>query len=126
MQNNYQVWWDEKNLIVRAQHSGVCDEAQAKGMGEQVSSLLKKHETQNNGFLVDISQVEKYTPEALRILSEVVASLENTKMAHIGARTELLADTRFIWGAAGKPDMLQYFDTDGEALEWLKYGNQSS
>lgn len=70
-------------------------------------------------ILIDISQVKTQDIGARKAALEGITSLEFDKMAVFGAGLFIKHVAGFVIQAAGKSEMVKYFDTEKEATEWL-------
>ena len=120
----HKIWFDEENGVLREQIIGSLTREDIPEFLAQVDKHFK--DKKHCLAIIDLSRATKqvYDKDARKLMAEESAKLGyNEKVAFVGAsaRVKMLAKV-LIAGAkiAGKPITSRFFDTDAEALTWLK------
>ncbi len=71
-------------------------------------------------ILIDIRQVTTQDIGARKAALEGITNLRFDKMAVFGATLFIKHVTKFILQMSGKSDFIRYFETQDEAVRWLK------
>jgi hypothetical protein len=118
----YQVWWDEKEGILRNRSTGDFEEEDAR---RQVAELLSVAQSRPGQVLVlnDLTQAGKASSGARKLYAQVLRSEEFAKHAFVGMRTVTRVIVSFIVRASGAENA-RFFATQEEALRWLKGGQE--
>lgn len=120
----HKIWYDEENEVLREKIIGSLTEEEVPEFLESVDAIFKNKE--HCHAVIDLSEASNqiYTTGGRKKLAEGSAKLGyNEKVAFVGANPRvkmiakvLIAGTRFV----GKPIASRFFDTDEEALSWLR------
>lgn len=116
----YKVWLDEDGIIKGILY-GDQDKDTTKNVIEEVNILLSR-EKSIGSVLIDMSETGRPTSESRRLHADNIKSNpENLrKLALYGASTMNRVMANFIIKASGRADMVRYFKTEKDAIEWLK------
>ena len=116
----FKVWWDEKHGIIRNQSQGDFDEGDAT---RQVAAILEIAEAETGKVLVlnDLAQAGKASSGARKVYAGVLKSEQIAKHAFVGMRTLTRGIVSFVMRASGAKNAM-FFETEEEAMRWLKAG----
>lgn len=112
------VWWDEKLKLGRfSGNIKYMDEKLASEIIKKENELMEEHGKIN--WIIDLSGTEKYSSKARKMFSDAVKNTEIIRMAMIGASVFVRVVVNFILARSGVKNA-KHFETEEEALEWLK------
>jgi UDP-N-acetylmuramyl pentapeptide synthase len=119
-EERFQVWWDEKEGIIRNQSKGDFEEEDAR---KQMAEILRIAESRPGKVLVlnDLTEAGKASSGARKIYAQMLKSEEIAKHAFVGMRTLTRVIVSFIVRASGAKNAM-FFATEEEALKWLREG----
>lgn len=114
----YKVWAD--NEIIRITLSGIHTQEDAINLIKKVDEFLLSNKS--GLVLTDMSQVEKPTSGARKIHANNIKNDKGNykKLAFFGASVMNRVMANFIIKASGRGEKARYFETEIEAIEWLK------
>ena len=114
----FKVWWDEENKIIRHWSRGKNDENLAHDSAQEVLAIKQAH-SDAHGFLVDVSEITTVTGGGRQEYGNLVKQLD-LKSAFFGASMVLKVVVKMVFEVSGKSTTMQMFETEEEALKWLK------
>jgi len=116
----YKVWLDDDGII-KGILLGDQDKESTENVITEVNTLLSK-ENCIGSVLIDMSQTGRPSSESRRLHANNIRSNPKNlrKLALYGASTMNRVMANFIIKASGRVDMVRYFKTEKEAIEWLK------
>jgi UDP-N-acetylmuramyl pentapeptide synthase len=114
----FQVWWDEKEGIIRNKSRGDFEEEDAK---KQMAELVEIVESKSGKVLVlnDLTEAGKASSGARKVYAQMLKSEGIAKHAFVGMSTLTRVIVSFIVRASGAENAM-FFATEEEALKWLK------
>jgi hypothetical protein len=116
----YKVWVDDYGII-RGAIFGKHSKKDALDIIREMDGHLQK-EKGNGLILIDMTETGRPSSEARKIHAMNIKN-GNTKFkraAFFGATVMNRVLANFIIKASGRSDKVRYFDTQKEAIEWLK------
>ncbi len=116
----YKVWVDNDGFI-RAMITGGHDKEAAEKIIAKLNELLKKKK--NTGkVLIDMTKTGRPTYQARKLHANNIKNNSDLfkKAALYGASALNKVMANFIIKASGKGEKVRYFDTEDEAMMWLK------
>ena len=115
----YKVWMDDDGII-RCVPWGVHLKRDAESITEGVNHISK--ENGKARVLKDLSKIERSTSSARRIhINNIKTEREIfEKLALIGTSEITRVKTNSMIIASDRGNKARYFESEGEALEWLK------
>jgi hypothetical protein len=119
-EEKFQVWWDEKEGIIRNKSRGDFEEEDAR---KQMVELLRIAESKAGKVLAlnDLTEAGKASSGARKIYAQMLKSEKIAKHAFVGMRTLTRVIVSFLVRASGAKNAM-FFATEEEALRWLKEG----
>ncbi|OGZ17381.1 MAG: hypothetical protein A2Z78_01265 [Candidatus Nealsonbacteria bacterium RBG_13_36_15] len=123
-QQKIKIWWDEKEKIIREILIGDLNEEDAKRSINEVNKLVASKKKQ--GFkiinhLVDATKTGIATTKARDVFAAGFKKKLVNKVAIFGGGIIQKTIANFIFNYSGVKNA-QYFDSEEEALEWIKEG----
>jgi hypothetical protein len=117
---DYKVWVDS-NGIVRGKIIGDHTKKDAIDIIKKLESLYSE-DMGNLLTLIDMSETNRPTSEARKMHAMNLKNHHNQfkKAAFFGGSVMNRVLANFIIKASGKGDKVRYFDTEKEAIQWLK------
>ena len=117
-EERFKVWWDEKEGVIRNRSQGDFEEADAR---KQMARILEMAEGRPGRVLVlnDLTEAGKASSGARKVYAELLKSDKIARHAFVGMRTLTRVIVSFLLRASGAEDA-GFFDTEDEALKWLK------
>lgn len=120
---NYKIWFDDELGVGRFK---VFDTLTAEDVKEYILGLNKLLEGKEHCYiLIDLTEYPSGLPgltgsAARKVFKEYSHSVNWNKVAFFGAGpgTRMLAKTAIF--ALGKSNITKFFNTEGEAIAWLK------
>jgi DNA-binding NarL/FixJ family response regulator len=122
-QDDYKIWWDEKNHVAKAWARGIIDETEAMALYD--GSILMAEKYGNNRYIdwiLFLYDIKKPTLSARKILLKHVALSCIRKYAYVGASVFVRTIANFITTSAGKKEA-RHFSTEKQALDWIQGNN---
>lgn len=121
----FKINYDEKNEILRAE---IFDKFDAETGIKFFEELLSFSEDQQRYFLGNIYEpaqklVDRETRRAIR---ERATNVTWERIAILGAKASLRMVVKIVLTAAGKGKQTEFFDTEEEAIAWLKAERQKA
>jgi hypothetical protein len=115
---DYKVWEDDG--IIRITLYGIHTQEDAINLIKKVDEFLLSNKS--GLVLTDMSQVEKPTSGARKIHANNIKNDKGNykKLAFFGASVMNRVMANFIIKASGRGEKARYFETEIEAIEWLK------
>jgi hypothetical protein len=122
-EEKFQVWWDEKEGIIRNVSWGDREERDAK---REAGEILEVAESRPGKvlILVDLSQSGRASSGARKVYSDLLRSEKFARVAYFGLKTVTRVIVSFIMNFAGVKNA-KYFASEEEALRWLKEERES-
>jgi hypothetical protein len=118
----YKVWWDEKNQIIHTVAWGDFEEEDARSQAEIIVRLVASRPGKVS-MLHDLTESGKASSKARKIYADLI-KLENIeRQAFVGMKTITKVIVSFIMKFSGVTNA-RYFNTEQEALKWLKKGKE--
>jgi hypothetical protein len=118
----YHVWWDENNQIIRNIARGDFEEDDARSQAEEIVRLVASRSGKVS-ILNDLTKSGKASSSARKIFAELMISERIEKQAFVGMKTVTRVIVSFIMRFSGVTNA-RYFDTEQDALKWLKGGQE--
>lgn len=117
-QQKLEIWWDEKEGVLREKPYGYIDEEYAK---KEVEELLRVANSKPGKVLVltDMTEGTSASSAARKVFSELLKNEKIAKHAFFGFTTLTRVLVSFIVKFSGAKNV-GYFKTEEEALRWLK------
>ncbi len=121
-QEQFKVWWDKEEEIVRILATGDLSEEVAE---EMVAGLRRLAAESNKrrinviNILCDVAKARIATSEARKILARWIKEGKVNKFAICGAGVLQRTTAKFIFAFAGFENA-RFFKIEKEALQWLK------
>lgn len=119
-QDNFKIYWDEKNNLARSEFKTSALKAEeAIRLKAQSIEMLNQHK--NCDWLIDIRKATDYpSPEVRIALTELARSTQSGKIAFLVVSEIMKKAAYFIMSLIGKEKEVKFFITEEEALNWLK------
>ena len=116
----FQVWWDEKEKIIRNKSQGDFKEEDAK---RQMMEILRIVASKPGQVLVlnDLTAAGKASSGARKIFAQLLQSDRIARHAFVGMRTLTRVIVSFLVRASGAENAM-FFATEEQALKWLREG----
>jgi dsRNA-specific ribonuclease len=114
----HKIWADEG--IIRIALIGMHTQEDAGNIIKDVEEFLP--ENRKGLVLTDMSRIEKPTSRARKVHADNIKNNHDKyeKLAFYGASVMNRVMANFIIKASGHNDKVRYFDTELEAINWLK------
>jgi hypothetical protein len=119
----FKVWWDDKEKIVRSYVIGDHDEKLAMEYEKEIRKLVAGLQAKGAGkinSIFDATRVGNASSKARKIYADWIKEGKNRKVAIFGAGLVQRTVANFIFAFANKKNTVKFFETEKEALEWLK------
>ena len=124
--NNYKhkTWWDEREGVIRHQVSGPYDEQDAGELVKEIGEIKRRFHGKKPKALLDLSGAGKVTSGARKLIVErIYRDPDLVKIASFGLSIFARVVNSFMIKATGvSSDKVRVFDTEENALKWLKEG----
>jgi hypothetical protein len=116
----YKVWVDHEGHI-RARIVGKHDKGNAEKIINEINELIKKNQKKGK-LLIDMTDTGRPTVQARKLHATNMKRLskEIKKAALYGASAMNRVMANFIIKASGMGEKVKYFNTEEEAILWLK------
>ena len=114
----YKIWVNDG--IIFGQLSGIHDKKDAETVIKEFHALMGKEKIRK--ILIDMSNIEKATLEARKIHLDNLVSRPDifNKLALFGANTMNRVMANLFIRAAKMGNKVKYFNSENDALDWLK------
>ena len=120
----HKTWWDEKEEVIKHQVSGPYSEQDADELLKETAEIKQRFHAKKLRALLDLSGAGKVTSEARKMIAEkVYQDPDLEKIASFGLSSFARVVNSFMLKATGvSGDKVRVFDTEENALKWLKEG----
>ena len=124
---NFKVWWDEKNQIIRSILIGNQKLSDAKGFVEQIIKLMKEKREGGISVFSSINDATEanmsFAPEIRKVYTNFLIEGRKggyfNKTAIFGLRPTTRMIVNFLIGFSGDKS-IKFFDTEKNALKWIE------
>ena len=116
---DYKIWLDDDGII-RCILKGIHEKKDAEAILKKIITLLK--EKGKARVLIDLRKTERSTSGARRVYVYNIMAKPKVfeKFAFFGKSVKNRVMANFIMTATGKEDKVRYFESEEDALRWLK------
>jgi len=116
----YKVWVDQEGRI-RARIVGEHDKLDAENIINEINELIKRDQ-KNSKILIDMTDTGRPSSHARKLHANNMKKLSKSikKAALYGASAMNRVMANFIIKASGMGEKVKYFNTEKEAILWLK------
>jgi len=117
--SNSKIWIDDDGII-RCVLMGFHEKKDAEVVIEKVNKLSK--ERRKARVLIDLNNTEESTSGARRVYIDTIKAEPEIieKLAFLGSSAKNRVMANFIITGSGRENEARYFESEEEALEWLK------
>jgi hypothetical protein len=116
--HEFQIWWDEKNQIIRGKYWGDFDEDDVLECQAALTKIIN-HLPGRRPMLNDLSAAGSATARARRIFARMMREERITRRAFVGMKIATRVIVSFIQNFAGVQNV-KFFDNEPEAIKWLQ------
>jgi hypothetical protein len=114
------IWRDGKEKIVRAKAVGTFDEKTAQWVSTETHRMAEEHGNQID-WIIDLRRMAHATSAARKLLAKACQHPSIRKYAFFRASIFIRTVANFVLAAAGQKNA-QHFDSEADALKWIKGG----
>lgn len=117
--SNYKIWLDDDGII-RCILKGIHEKKDAEVIIEEIINLSK--ESGKARVLIDLNNTEESTSGARRVYIDTIKAEPEIieKLAFLGSSAKNRVMANFIITGSGRENEVRYFESEEEALRWIK------